>query len=262
MCVNGRSDLPGPLCNAVFGRNGTVYLVAAGVANHAGVGELPGIPRNMGNHYLFGIEMESSGVAPWDWTEDQIRVAPYFGAALELELLGHLPPESRIQAGHLEYSSEGKIDPAGWPGGMDGLRSSINALLGGGGTIQVAGGVTSPLEEDDMAVSPSFEPNVRASLQNITNVLSKLPALDRDLRARFDVLGDFESDVREDLAAKGAELAGLRAAVVALSDKSGTVSSDAVLEAVEGAVERFMGQYRLTVQRADAPAVEEVADNG
>ena len=76
MCINGRSDLAGPLCNIVFGRTGTVYLVAAGVANHAGAGSAHGIPENMGNHYLIGIEMESSGIAPWDWTADQLRVAP------------------------------------------------------------------------------------------------------------------------------------------------------------------------------------------
>jgi hypothetical protein len=116
-----------------------VYLVAAGVANHAGKGSAPGIPKDAGNHYLFGIEAESSGVVPWDWTADQLRVAPVLGAALELELLGWLSAEERLQLGHLEYSSEGKIDPAGWPGGMDGLRASINSklaeLAGGAGVV-------------------------------------------------------------------------------------------------------------------------------
>lgn len=134
MCVNGRSDLPGPLCNIVLGRNGTVYLVAAGVANHAGRGVAHGVPENMGNHYLIGIEMESSGIAPWDWTLDQIRVAPLLGAALERGYLQRLPEDERLQLGHKEYSYDGKIDPAGWPGDMDGLRASINRILSG--TIQ------------------------------------------------------------------------------------------------------------------------------
>lgn len=134
MCIQGRADLPGPLCNIVFGRDGTVYLVAAGVANHAGAGYAPGIPADMGNHYLIGIEMESSGVAPWDWTADQIRVAPHLGAALERAYLSWLPEAERLQLGHMEYSSQGKIDPAGWPGGMDGLRGSINAVLAGAAT--------------------------------------------------------------------------------------------------------------------------------
>jgi len=131
MLINGRSDLPGPLCNLGFGRDGTVYIVATGVANHAGAGYLPGIPRDMGNHYLIGIEMESSGIKPWDWTPEQLYWAPRLGAALEKGFLMGLPPEKRIQAAHYEYSSQGKIDPAGWPGNMDGLRASINAILAG-----------------------------------------------------------------------------------------------------------------------------------
>lgn len=135
LCINGRSDLPGPLCQILFARDGAVHLLAAGVCNHAGYGLAAGIPQDMGNHYMIGIEMESSGVAPWDWTADQLRVAPYLGAALELGYLGHLPAASRIQIGHMEYSSarvpdlQGKIDPAGWPGGMAGLRATINAKI-------------------------------------------------------------------------------------------------------------------------------------
>lgn len=136
MCVHGRSDLPGPLCQIVLGRNGTVYLAAAGVANHAGRGTAPGIPENAGNHYLIGIEMESSGIMPWDWTLDQIRVAPHLGAALERAYLQHLPEDMRLQLGHKEYSYDGKIDPAGWPGDMDGLRGAINRILAGTVTPQ------------------------------------------------------------------------------------------------------------------------------
>lgn len=132
MCLTGRPDLPPPLCNILFDRNGEVWMVATGVANHAGLGSAPGIPNNAGNHYLIGIEMESSGIAPWDWTPAQLRNAPILGAALEKLYLQGLPPEQRLQLGHLEYSSQGKIDPAGWPGGMDGLRAQINKVLAGG----------------------------------------------------------------------------------------------------------------------------------
>lgn len=131
MCINGRPDLAGPLCNMVFGRTGVVYMVATGVANHAGRGSAAGIATDTGNHSLIGIEMESSGVAPFDWTDDQLRIAPHLGAAIEEWGMQDRPPELRLQLGHMEYSSEGKIDPAGWPGGMDGLRASINAVLAG-----------------------------------------------------------------------------------------------------------------------------------
>ena len=137
-CIGGRPDLAGPLCNIVLGRNGVAYLVAAGVANHAGAGSAPGVPTDLGNHYLIGIEMESSGVAPWDWTAAQLAAAPRLGAALERNYLNHLPPEMRLQLGHLEYSSQGKIDPAGWPGGMDGLRMAINDVLNNKGADNMA----------------------------------------------------------------------------------------------------------------------------
>jgi hypothetical protein len=156
MCLNGRPDLPGPLCNIVFGRNGTVYLLAAGAANHAGAGSAPGVSTDMGNHYLIGIEMESSGIAPWDWTEDQIRIAPHLGAALERAYLGWLDESERLQLGHLEYSSQGRIDPAGWPGGMDGLRASINAVLSGSAAINPQGTIT-PQDDDFMALFASIE---------------------------------------------------------------------------------------------------------
>lgn len=131
MCKYGRTSpyLPPPLCNMLFDRNGEIWMIATGVANHAGYGSAPGIPKNMGNHYLIGIEMESSGIAPWDWTPAQLKMAPIVGAALEKRYMQNLPPEERLQLGHLEYSSEGKIDPAGWPGGMNGLRASINKIL-------------------------------------------------------------------------------------------------------------------------------------
>lgn len=130
MCINGRSDLPGPLCQLYMDRNGITWIIATGVANHAGEGVYDNIPVNLGNHYTIGIEVESSGVFPWDWTPAQLSAMPKLGAALERGYLGYLPESKRYQIGHKEYSSTGKIDPAGLPGDMDGLRNSINALLG------------------------------------------------------------------------------------------------------------------------------------
>lgn len=131
MLTHGRSDVAGPLSQLGLGRDGTVYVCAAGLSNHAGAGFAFGIPRDMGNYYLLGVEMESSGIAPWDWTSEQLYWAPRLGAALERIYLQRLPEEQRLQIAHYEYSSQGKIDPAGWPGGMDGLRNSINSILAG-----------------------------------------------------------------------------------------------------------------------------------
>ena len=124
--INGRKGLSGPLCHINFARDGVVEVVAAGKANHAGKGDVDGIPENTGNTRLVGVEMESSGVkhdGEWDWTEAQLREMPKLGAALN-DIFGW---SSSQHWGHLEYSSTGKIDPAGLPGGMSGLRARIAA---------------------------------------------------------------------------------------------------------------------------------------
>lgn len=119
LVTSGRSDLAGPLCNILFAREGEVVIVAAGLANHAGSGKWTNIDRNAGNYQTIGIEMESSGIQPWDWTKEQFAIAPQLGWALR-DMYGH-----NNDMAHYEYSDAGKIDPAGWPGGMDGLRASI-----------------------------------------------------------------------------------------------------------------------------------------
>lgn len=122
LLVNGRSDLPGPLCNIALGRSGTVYVIAAGWANHAGPGSAGGSYVNVGNAYFIGNEMESSGTRN-DWTPAQVRIMPHVGAALER---GY-GDQSFIQMGHKEYSSMGKIDPAYI--NMNTIRADINDLL-------------------------------------------------------------------------------------------------------------------------------------
>src|SRR5690606_25838951 len=42
LLINGRSDLPGPLCQIATAYDGTVYVIAAGRANHAGRVGKPG----------------------------------------------------------------------------------------------------------------------------------------------------------------------------------------------------------------------------
>lgn len=59
--IHGRTDLPGPLCHLGLGRDGTVYVVAAGLAYHAGTVR----ETTMGNAYAIGIEAEATGVDPW-----------------------------------------------------------------------------------------------------------------------------------------------------------------------------------------------------
>jgi hypothetical protein len=58
---DGRSDLPGPLSQIGLGRNGTVYVIAAGVAWHAG----PVFFQRQDNWHSIGIEAEHDGLSGW-----------------------------------------------------------------------------------------------------------------------------------------------------------------------------------------------------
>lgn len=64
ICVAGRSDLPGPLCNVLLGFNGVFYVVAAGPANHAGLPDGGSIRGMTGNSTAFGMEIEHDGTHP------------------------------------------------------------------------------------------------------------------------------------------------------------------------------------------------------
>lgn len=58
---NGRSDLRGPLAQLGLGRDGTVYVIAAGKASHSGR-----VDRTVNsNPYCIGIEAEHSGRGAW-----------------------------------------------------------------------------------------------------------------------------------------------------------------------------------------------------
>lgn len=78
-CINGRSDLPGPLCNVLIGRDGTCYVIAAGRANHAGKGGWQGLS---GNSTVYGIERENVGTTAEPWTPLQTSTAARAHVAL------------------------------------------------------------------------------------------------------------------------------------------------------------------------------------
>ncbi len=120
VCINGRTGLPGPLCNVYLDRNGVAVVVAAGVSNHGGVGTWRGFS---GNSRFFGTEAECGGDG--DWTTAQRVAYPRVNAAYCW--LGGFAPE--MCAGHHEYATPAgrKIDIRDWP--MSAMRSQVAALL-------------------------------------------------------------------------------------------------------------------------------------
>ena len=131
--INGRPDLPGPLAQFGPGRDGTVYVVADGRANHAGIGEWHGI--TMGNSFMIGIEAENTGL-PEDspWPKVQIEaynqlcaaLAEWFGWSADAN---DTRPADHI-AGHKEYALPHgrKSDP---DFDMPPFRDAVQGLIDG-----------------------------------------------------------------------------------------------------------------------------------
>lgn len=129
--TNGRSDLPGPLCQFLLGRDGTVKVIALGYANHAGYGgPHAGIPKDQGNSYLYGIEAENNGVGE-RWSKKQLNAYYRLCAAL-LDYM-NIDNANRV-FGHKEWTTR-KIDPAGLD--MDAFRANVKKALAQGPSVTV-----------------------------------------------------------------------------------------------------------------------------
>jgi hypothetical protein len=130
----GRSDLPPPLCHLSIDRQGVVYVIAAGRANHAGVAKASGsVAAGDGNSLYVGVEVQNTGTE--DYPRAQYDAMVKVGAALGKML----PCTINAQRAHYETSVTGKWDPGdpdGLPfaGGkrvldMDAFRSMIGAAM-------------------------------------------------------------------------------------------------------------------------------------
>lgn len=129
--TTGRSDLPGPLCQFLLGRDGTVMCIAAGYANHAGYGgPRAGIPENQGNTYAIGIEAENNGVGE-PWSGPQLNAYYRLCAAL-LDWID-VKDVSKV-FGHKEWAPGRKIDPAGLD--MSKFRDNVKKALNQGPSVQ------------------------------------------------------------------------------------------------------------------------------
>ncbi|NDZ63548.1 peptidoglycan-binding protein [Streptomyces cyaneofuscatus] len=136
LCYNGHSALPGPLCHGVIAKDGTVYLVGNGRANHAGLGDddvlravmaeraLP--PDNAattdGNRHFYGFEAVNLGDGKDPWPAAQLLAIERAAAAV---CRAHGWGERSV-IGHLEWQP-GKVDPRGFT--MDSMRTRIGKRL-------------------------------------------------------------------------------------------------------------------------------------
>lgn len=131
---DGRSDLPGPLCQVGLARDGVVYVVASGKANHAGPGRWGNVSSS---EQTVGIEAENDGLGE-PWPAEQMQAYDVLAAAL----LDHLGQPASMFCGHREWALPAgrKPDPAGI--NLIAMRRRIAALL--------EGGVHMPLSDKDI----------------------------------------------------------------------------------------------------------------
>ncbi|MGI8808299.1 MAG: peptidoglycan recognition protein family protein [Acidimicrobiales bacterium] len=103
---DGLEGLAGPLAHFGIGRHtGTVIVIAAGRANHAGPGGFKGLS---GNETVWGIEAENDGRGE-TWGPEILRSYVILCAALAR----HTGFGADMVIAHREWSTAGKIDPAG-----------------------------------------------------------------------------------------------------------------------------------------------------
>lgn len=117
---DGRSDLPGPLCQVALSRSGVAYVVASGKANHAGLGRWQGVTFS---NRTVGCEVEHPGRGPWP---------PHLLDAFDVvmaALLDGIGQGAGHYCGHREWALPAgrKVDPGGVD--LDDQRDRIARLL-------------------------------------------------------------------------------------------------------------------------------------
>jgi hypothetical protein len=124
----GANALAGPLCNVGLARSGTLWMVAAGKAWHAGAGNWLGCTD--GNAHLIGIEAENTGLsdahgAPLDpWPAVQLDAYVRAIAAI----LKHIGAAESWCAGHKEYAlPAGRKDDPNFD--MVAFRAKVKAAM-------------------------------------------------------------------------------------------------------------------------------------
>ncbi|MEV0440950.1 peptidoglycan-binding protein [Streptomyces spectabilis] len=137
ICYDGYAELPGPLCHGVIAKNGDVYLVGNGRANHAGLGDddvlaavvaerkLPTTNENNvdGNSRFYGFECVNLGNGADPWPAEQLDAIERVSAAI---CRAHDWSAASV-IGHKEWTNT-KVDPRGFS--MTTMRERVDRRLG------------------------------------------------------------------------------------------------------------------------------------
>lgn len=127
-CRRGTAELPGPLCHVVIDKQGTVWLISNGRANHAGGGDpavlaavkaethpLPKTTKHQGesgavdgNDHFYGAECVNKGDGKDPWPAAQLTAMKKWAAAIAR----HHNWSARSVIRHMDWSDY-KSDPKG-----------------------------------------------------------------------------------------------------------------------------------------------------
>ena len=177
LCYTGHSTLPGPLCHGVVAKNGAVYMVGHGRANHAGAGDddvlraviaessLPAAneANTDGNSRFYGFECVL-GNAKDPWPTEQLEAVARAAAAI---CRAHGWSERSV-IGHAEWQP-GKVDPRGpgqnAPAMMRSIRARVAELLdgrpGGGNSSSPSSGTHTVKRGDTLwSISEKYDTTV------------------------------------------------------------------------------------------------------
>ena len=127
LLVNGRVDLPGPLCHLGLNRDGAVIVLAAGKANHAGIGHWMDADESVETigieAYNWGASVPFPSREPWP----QVQLDAYDRGVAAL--LSHLDRDARFFCGHREWAQPPgrKPDPSGID--LDAMRQRVGYLI-------------------------------------------------------------------------------------------------------------------------------------
>ncbi|MEU7735402.1 peptidoglycan-binding protein [Streptomyces griseus] len=172
LCRDGHASLPGPLCQGVIDKAGTVHLISAGRANHAGggdpdvlrrvvaedYGDRPPAPRAHdgsagavdGNARFYGFECVNLGDGRDPWPAVQLDAIERASAAI-CRAHGW---SARSVIGHAEWSAA-KVDPRGFT--MPSMRARVGSRLAAPAR-DTPTGPSAPPSKPGAPATPRYQP--------------------------------------------------------------------------------------------------------
>lgn len=243
LLINGRPDLRGPLCNYAGNDDGSLTVIAAHPANHAGasggrsMGPLP--TTSLFNRRVLGLEIVYPGTTP-------MRAAQYRSALVWSRIVADVVGGGNIERvrAHAETSITGKFDPGDAPGrtiDMAAFRRAAKTVL----------------EDDDMSLDDRLPPVKLSDGRSYTlKVRDVLWGLAQQLPGNGSAAGGLTPHPTGQLTSRilaadaiRAEISGLRIAVDKLANvvAGGDISAADLKDAVKNGIAEALAEPAVDI---------------